>query len=125
MLDTLTAQVEVQLPGREVAGATGAQPRDRLPQAQVEQPQPVVARLKREQPPAVAAAAVRALLRASTKLLNSSNAALLLVESSEHESDGGKVDHPFTHARVLLIILAQPPIPIEPAERALDNPPLW
>ncbi len=39
--------------------------------------------------------------------------------------DHRHIDHRFTGVREILVILAQPPVLVKPAERPLDDPPFW
>jgi YD repeat-containing protein len=45
-------------------------------------------------------------------------------QPSQHEADHCDVDHAFSAVGQLLIVLAVPPTPADPCERALDDPPL-
>lgn len=50
---------------------------------------------------------------------------LLLVlfgQASEHEAEHGEIDHGFTAARQVLVILAHAAIATNPGQRALNNP---
>src|SRR5579862_9085486 len=46
------------------------------------------------------------------------------VETSKHEADHGNSDPCLTTLRESLVVLTQSPIPSEPSERPLDDPPL-
>jgi len=47
---------------------------------------------------------------------------VLFCQASEHEAEHGEIDHGFTAAREVLIILAHAPRAADPGQRALNSP---
>src|SRR5438876_11861597 len=47
---------------------------------------------------------------------------VLFCQASEHEAEHGEIDHRFTAARQVLVILAHAAIAADPGQRALDHP---